>query len=216
MWSLLRRDAMTVWQQVELKSRLVKYREIFQNKRLPRYKLARLFHVPFNEKMKKDELMEIHEHYQPKFKEWLEEKQQYSIEDIEKEVFSKYKEEEIEKNNYLKLKVKILNDVLSACEFCENRCKANRVEGKIGNCGVDGKAYVSSAFIHMGEEAPIIPSGTIFFYGCTLNDDDKLPFQSYHFRFGHKHFQCCSVICFVQFRKFTSDGNTTISKNRIN
>ncbi len=168
MWSLLRRDAMTVWQQVELENRLVKYREIFQNKRLPRYKLARLFHVPFNEKMKKDELMEIHEHYQPKFKEWLEEKQQYSIEDIEKEVFSKYKEEEIEKNNYLKLKVKILNDVLSACEFCENRCKANRAEGKIGNCGVDGKAYVSSAFIHMGEEAPIIPSGTIFFYGCTM------------------------------------------------
>ena len=169
MWSLLRRDALTVWQQVELQDRLVHYREIFQGKRLPRYKLARLFHVNFDENKPIEELMNIHEHYHPKFKEWLKEKQELTVEEVEKEVFSKHKEDEIKENNYLKLKVVLLNKILFSCEFCENKCHANRAEGKIGVCGVDGKAYVSSAFIHMGEESPVVPSGTIFFYGCTMH-----------------------------------------------
>ena len=45
MYSLFRRDVMTIWQQVELQNRLIHYREIFQGKRLPRYKLARLFKI---------------------------------------------------------------------------------------------------------------------------------------------------------------------------
>jgi len=169
MYSLLRRDAMTVWQQVELENRLVHYREIFQGKRLPRYKIARLFYVPFNEYKDKEDLMKIHEHYHPKFIEFLETKQTMKLDEIEQEVYSKYTEEELEKNNYLKLKSTIFNKILFACEFCETRCKTNRAEGKVGKCGVDGEAYVSSAFIHMGEESPIIPSGTIFFYGCTID-----------------------------------------------
>ena len=169
MWSLLRRDSLTVWQQVELQNRLVHYREIFQKKRLPRYKLARLFYVPIKENKDQEELIKIHEHYHEKFKDWLKEKQTMPLEELEKEVFSKHKEEEIEKNNYLKLKVLLVKNILSACVFCENMCKANRAEGKIGKCGVNGKAYVSSAFIHMGEESPIVPSGTIFFYGCTMH-----------------------------------------------
>ncbi|MCE7740825.1 MAG: radical SAM protein [Candidatus Heimdallarchaeota archaeon] len=169
MWSLLRKDVMTVWQQVELKERLVRYREIFQGKRIPRYKLARLFFVPFDEYKDRGELLDIHEHYHTKFKAWLEEKQSLPLEKVEQEVYTKHTETEIVNNNYLKLKSIILNDILSSCEFCETRCKTNRSEGKVGKCGVDGEAYVSSSFIHMGEESPIIPSGTIFFYGCTID-----------------------------------------------
>ncbi len=169
MYSLFRRDVMTIWQQVELQNRLVQYREIFQGKRLPRYKLARLFYVSFDNYGDKNDLMSIHEHFHPKFVKWLKEKQTQPIEEIEQEVFSNITEKEIEQNNYLKLKSELLNNMLSACEFCENKCKTNRFEGKVGKCGVDGEAYVSSAFIHMGEESPIIPSGTIFFYGCTIN-----------------------------------------------
>ena len=91
MWAVLRRDAMTVWQQVEFKERLIHYREIFQGKRIPRYKLARLFYVPFDEYRDKDELMDIHEHNHPKFKKWITEKQHLSLEEIEKEVESLYK-----------------------------------------------------------------------------------------------------------------------------
>ena len=168
MWALLRRDAMSVWEQFELKNRLVDYRDIFQGRRLPRYKLARLFYVPIDDKKSQKDLLDIHEHYHPKFKDWLKEKQTLPLEEVEKEVFKQYKEEIIRENNYLKLKVLITKDILSACEFCENKCKADRASGKVGNCGVDGQAYISSAFVHMGEESPIVPSGTIFFYGCTF------------------------------------------------
>ncbi|MCG3223718.1 MAG: pyruvate formate lyase-activating protein, partial [Candidatus Heimdallarchaeota archaeon] len=165
---LLRRDSQTVWQQHELKNRLNYYREIYEKKRLPRYKLARLFHTPYKENLDREELLKIHEHYHPKFKKWIEEKQVLPLAEIEEEVYTKVKPETLEKENYLKLKLDILKDILSACEYCENKCKINRNEGKIGKCGVDNQAYVSSAFIHMGEESPIVPSGTIFFYGCTM------------------------------------------------
>ncbi|MHA1304630.1 MAG: radical SAM protein, partial [Candidatus Heimdallarchaeaceae archaeon] len=39
---------------------------------------------------------------------------------------------------------------------------------ELGRCNVDSNAYIASAFIHLGEESPIVPSGTIFFYGCTM------------------------------------------------
>ncbi|OLS32319.1 MAG: hypothetical protein HeimAB125_10160 [Candidatus Heimdallarchaeota archaeon AB_125] len=169
MWAVLRRDTMTVWQQVEFKERLVHYREIFQGKRIPRYKLARLFYVPFDEYKDRDELMNIHEKNHPKFKKWVAEKQFLSLEEVEKEVESVYKDKDLANNNYLSLKLTVLKNMLSACEFCENKCKANRSEGDVGQCGVDGNAYVSSAFIHMGEESPIVPSGTIFFLGCTMD-----------------------------------------------
>ncbi len=168
MRAFLGRDILTVWQQVELKDRLVHYREIFQSKRIPRYKLARLFFVPFDAYKDKDELLKKHEHHHLKFKKWVEENQTVPLEELEKKVYSQYKEEELEKNNYLKLKSVLLNNILSACEYCENECKTNRSEGKVGKCGVNDEAHISSAFIHMGEESPIVPSGTIFFYGCTM------------------------------------------------
>ena len=93
MLPLLRRDSMTVWQQHELKDRLNHYREIFEKKRLPRYKLARLFHTPFKENLDQEELLKIHEHYYPKFKEWIETKQVLPLAEIEEEVFTKVKPE---------------------------------------------------------------------------------------------------------------------------
>ncbi|MCK4895927.1 MAG: hypothetical protein KAS47_03910, partial [Candidatus Heimdallarchaeota archaeon] len=93
---------MTVWQQHELKDRLNHYREIFEKKRLPRYKLARLFHTPFKENLDQKELLKIHEHYYPKFKEWIKEKQALPLAEIEEEVFSKIKPEILDQENYLK------------------------------------------------------------------------------------------------------------------
>ncbi|MHA1223391.1 MAG: radical SAM protein [Candidatus Heimdallarchaeaceae archaeon] len=168
MWSFLRKDITSIWQEVELKDRLCNYREIFQGKSLPRYKLARLFYVPIEEEQNQLDLMKTHEKFQPKFREFLKENQYLSLEEVQEKVFKIHPQEKIEQNNYLLLKLKLFQSILSSCEFCENKCKINRKEGKIGKCGVDDKAYISSAFIHMGEEAPIIPSGTIFFYGCTI------------------------------------------------
>jgi putative pyruvate formate lyase activating enzyme len=59
--------------------------------------------------------------------------------------------------------------MLKNCHFCENLCGVDRSSGETGKCGLSQKSYLSSAFLHRGEEAPLVPSGTIFFTGCTFD-----------------------------------------------
>jgi putative pyruvate formate lyase activating enzyme len=66
------------------------------------------------------------------------------------------------------LKVLIASRLMSPCMLCENRCGSLRFDGETGRCGVGTISRYASEFIHMGEEAPIIPSHTIFFTGCTF------------------------------------------------
>ncbi|MBN2154614.1 MAG: radical SAM protein [Candidatus Lokiarchaeota archaeon] len=70
--------------------------------------------------------------------------------------------------SYLDLKVKISQKMLQECEFCENQCHIDRRSGELGYCGIPVISRVSSAFLHHGEEPPLVPSGTIFFSGCTF------------------------------------------------
>jgi putative pyruvate formate lyase activating enzyme len=67
----------------------------------------------------------------------------------------------------LDLKTDLAYRMLESCTFCERRCKVNRREGQKGWCRVTDRSHVSSMFEHMGEEYFLIPSGTIFFSGCT-------------------------------------------------
>lgn len=75
--------------------------------------------------------------------------------------------------NFLDLKGELVNRMLEHCDFCEWNCRANRAEGKVGFCRLDGTTWVGSCFHHYGEEAPLIGvtgrggSGTIFFESCT-------------------------------------------------
>lgn len=66
------------------------------------------------------------------------------------------------------LKLEIASRMMSSCQLCERRCKADRASGKKGHCGVI-ESRISSEFIHRGEEPPLVPSHTIFFAGCTFN-----------------------------------------------
>lgn len=68
--------------------------------------------------------------------------------------------------SYLDVKIAIARKMLRKCGLCEWRCGADRASGKIGVCRVAGDAIVYSFFHHMGEEAPLVPSGTIFYGGC--------------------------------------------------
>ncbi|MBN2152873.1 MAG: radical SAM protein [Candidatus Lokiarchaeota archaeon] len=70
--------------------------------------------------------------------------------------------------NFLDVKVKLAREMLASCDFCERRCGADRAAGKKGTCRVEVTPRVSSAFLHFGEESPIVPSGTIFFAGCNF------------------------------------------------
>lgn len=67
----------------------------------------------------------------------------------------------------LDLKVSIAQRMLSSCELCERRCKADRSSGARGKCGVL-EAKIASQFMHHGEEMPLVPSYTIFFAGCNF------------------------------------------------
>ncbi|MFQ6051187.1 MAG: radical SAM protein [Candidatus Hydrothermarchaeota archaeon] len=75
--------------------------------------------------------------------------------------------EEIPKISLLDLKIEIARRILHECEFCERKCKKNRYEKK-GFCKVGVKPIVSSIFDHWGEEPELVPSGTVFFCGCTF------------------------------------------------
>jgi len=65
----------------------------------------------------------------------------------------------------------ILFERLKNCEICPWQCRVNRLSGQIGKCRSLGKAIVSSASQHFGEEPPLVGSngsGTIFFTNCNL------------------------------------------------
>lgn len=73
------------------------------------------------------------------------------------------------KNSLLDLKIELAQRVLKDCHFCERRCGIDRTARERGFCGVDAQSRLSSEFLHMGEEACLVPSHTFFFTGCTFN-----------------------------------------------
>ncbi len=78
------------------------------------------------------------------------------------------KVKEFNSPNYLDLKIKIASLLENPCRLCEKKCARNRSEGEVGYCLVSEIGSVASAFLHYGEEPVLVPSGTIFFNGCTF------------------------------------------------
>jgi putative pyruvate formate lyase activating enzyme len=72
------------------------------------------------------------------------------------------------RTSLLDVKLELSYRLLSHCCFCERRCGADRSGGEKGYCGVGAQSRYSSDFLHMGEEAELVPSHTIFFSGCTF------------------------------------------------
>ncbi len=70
--------------------------------------------------------------------------------------------------NFLDLKIAIAKKILSKCSFCEWRCGVDRTKGYVGKCRLKTSSYVHSWFLHIGEEAPLVPSGTIFYGSCNF------------------------------------------------
>lgn len=70
--------------------------------------------------------------------------------------------------NLLDLVIEIAYRVLKSCIFCEWRCKVDRSSGVKGFCRLDSRTYIHSWFLHIGEEAPLVPSGTIFYGSCNF------------------------------------------------
>ena len=78
---------------------------------------------------------------------------------------------EIPRFSLLDLKIMLAEEILKSCELCERKCKVNRISGESGECKVTQtkNCLISSEGMHLGEEAHIIPSHTIFFMGCNFH-----------------------------------------------
>jgi putative pyruvate formate lyase activating enzyme len=67
--------------------------------------------------------------------------------------------------------VKDFSTLLEKCELCPRRCRAERLKGKKGYCGLADEIVIAHYGPHFGEEPPISGtkgSGNIFFSSCNL------------------------------------------------
>jgi putative pyruvate formate lyase activating enzyme len=157
-----RPDAVIVWDDPEVRERLSWYYSVMRNSKPAKFLIAKRTPVdenPYGEGLTIEELWRIHDKAVVEFKKILHEVRNgsISIESIAKPVYS-----------LLDVKIAIAYKLYSPCRLCERKCGAPRASGKPGVCFVDRECIVHTYFHHMGEEAPLVPSGTIFYGGCNF------------------------------------------------
>ena len=70
--------------------------------------------------------------------------------------------------SWLDIKIELTKKLMSKCTLCVHECGVNRMKNEKGLCMVGKNSYISSEYIHLGEEKEISPAHTIFFTGCTF------------------------------------------------
>ncbi|MBD3202848.1 radical SAM protein [Candidatus Woesearchaeota archaeon] len=65
--------------------------------------------------------------------------------------------------------IKKTKSLLSSCTLCPRRCRVNRLKGEKGFCRAKTQARIFGSHVHYGEEPELVPSGTLFFAGCTMH-----------------------------------------------
>ena len=153
---IIRPDSISVWQNKDILSRFSRYRGILDGTQIARYLIAKSIQVDFDEK---SSLLELETLYREKSSEFR------SLLELDQEVLQ---ERKIYSYNYITLLKELSKIYLKQCIYCERRCEVNRIEDEKGFCFLTKDSYVSSAFLHMGEESVLVPSGTIFFQGCNF------------------------------------------------
>ena len=156
---MLRPDARRVWSHPEVKRRLSWYYDVMIDAKPAKYRICKRIEADVDLTASDDELWRAHRDLAKKF------------DDVWKSIMmGKLKLEELEtpKTSFLDLKIELVKRMLRSCIFCERRCRVNRERGEKGFCNLDATARVSSFFHHYGEEAPLVPSGTIFFTSCSF------------------------------------------------
>ncbi|MEM2488260.1 MAG: pyruvate formate lyase-activating protein, partial [Thermoproteota archaeon] len=138
MW-LLRRDAVTVWDNREVNRRLSWYRAVMTNLKPAKFLIVRS--IPANtsssdlEEMREEELWRLHDNLILEFNEVYESiKGGKSVKLTDAEP------------SFLDVKIALSERIIEHCEFCERRCRANRKKGGLGFCRIGYKSRVSSWF----------------------------------------------------------------------
>jgi len=168
MWRVIRPDSLRVWQNPDVVSRLSRYRAIIDKERLAKYLIAKKYPFAGDLSESTSRLWEFHKECSSGFGEFVKKVDRNEID------FSEVSNPSL---TFLDLKIELANRILTDCHFCERRCGADRTKDEKGWCKLGVDSRLSSAFLHTGEEAPLVPSGTIFFSSCCLgcvfcqNDD---------------------------------------------
>ncbi|MFX1486942.1 MAG: hypothetical protein ACFFBS_07625 [Promethearchaeota archaeon] len=171
MWRIFRPDAARVWKDEVVQERLGRYYDIIGDKVPAKFLICKKIETKIDLQEEMSKLWEEHDKLNERFKSFLK--------DIDKGDLL-LQDMATPETSYLDLKTEIANRILQDCHFCEHRCRINRGKGEKGVCQVDGTARVSSAFLHTGEEAPLVPSGTIFFSGCNFKCAHNVHIQRVH------------------------------------
>ena len=153
---ILRPDAFSVWKDKKIVERFPKYKGILDDNQIARYLIAKSLECEFKQTDSLEHLERLLKDKSNEFKELL----QLDADSL--------KNREVKTSSYLNLAEEIAKKYLDVCNFCERNCGINRNQDERGYCLVPADSYVSSAFLHHGEESVLVPSGTIFFQGCNF------------------------------------------------
>lgn len=164
---LIRPDSVRVWRDEGVRERLSWYYSVMRGEAPPKYIIVKNTPISVRGReiasLSTEELLNEHMRTRQEFsKLWVEIRES-------SDPWRHVKVNGIEDVSFLDLKVELARRYSSPCRLCEWGCNALRSEGKIGYCRVAGvNGFVDNFFHHMGEEAPLIPSGTIFYVGCNF------------------------------------------------
>ncbi|MGC9180508.1 MAG: radical SAM protein [Vulcanisaeta sp.] len=153
-----------LWIWRHIRDKLPWYYEVATNKKPAKYLIAA--RVPVNEKLTELSEDELWREFDRALNDFL-------------ELWRRVKYNEVDIRNMpkaspslLDLTAEITRRMIRHCEFCEWRCRVDRMGGKrLGVCMLDSTSRVSTYFHHLGEELPlrgVMGSGTIFFTSCNF------------------------------------------------
>ena len=162
---LIRPDSIRVWRDKGIRERLSWYYRVMRNSAPAKFIIVKRIPTdidPTDKELGLGELLRVHSKLKDEFNRvWRDVRESPKP---WKEIPSVKP-----KHTFLDVKVAIAYRLANPCQLCERKCGVKRDSGEVGACRVRGlKACVDTYFHHVGEEAPLVPSGTIFYAGCNF------------------------------------------------
>jgi putative pyruvate formate lyase activating enzyme len=159
MWRRFRPDAVDVLKDKLAIKSLGRYFAVMQDELPAKFLIAKCLPAEFREEDSDEKLWQEHVSLAQDFRR------------VEKRIDDgqvSFKDIHCFEKSFLDLKIELARRVVSSCHLCTRRCRVNRLEGVLGYCKCGLSMVVSSIFEHTGEEPELVPSGTVFTLGCTM------------------------------------------------
>ncbi|MGC8812232.1 MAG: radical SAM protein [Candidatus Aenigmatarchaeota archaeon] len=157
---LIRPEAARALEEPMVKRILPRYVKAVENQAWANFQVAKRIVFEFEKSLSSEELWKIHSELMRKF---------YEIREVCDKKKIKLKELETPRYSLIDLKIMLTREIMEECELCERKCGINRLKGEKGECKVGRESLISSETVHLGEEAFITPSHTVFFMGCNFH-----------------------------------------------